>query len=122
MKRFTWWMMEQNAPHNARERWSASCSILHHVKRFMSHSPTVVREPGLGIIDGSFLIGAQIFARAGCIGVYKKCAPIKKDGTIVALSTREQRYVWDFSALGARLAVDVPREEAKQTLEHFPSL
>ena len=33
-------------------------------------------------IDGSFLIGAQIFARAGCSGVYKKCAPIKKDGTI----------------------------------------
>ena len=39
MKRFTWWRMEQNAPHNARERWCASCSILHHVKRFMSHSP-----------------------------------------------------------------------------------
>ena len=39
MKRFTWWRMEQNAPHNARERWSASCSILHHVKRFMSHLP-----------------------------------------------------------------------------------
>ena len=39
MKRFTWWRMEQNAPHNARERWGASCSILHHVKRFMSHSP-----------------------------------------------------------------------------------
>ena len=39
MKRFTWWRMEQNAPHNARERWCISCSILHHVKRFMSHSP-----------------------------------------------------------------------------------
>jgi len=41
--------------------------------------------------------------------------------SLFALSTREQRYVWDFSALGARLAVDIPREEAKQTLEHFPS-
>ena len=39
MKRFTWWRMEQNAPHNARERWCASCSILHHVKRFMSQPP-----------------------------------------------------------------------------------
>ena len=39
MKRFTWWRMEQNAPHNARERWCVSCSILHHAKRFMSHSP-----------------------------------------------------------------------------------
>ena len=39
MKRFTWWRMEQKAPHNARERWCASCSILHHVKRFLSHSP-----------------------------------------------------------------------------------
>ena len=42
MKRFTWWRMEQNAPHNARERWCASCSILHHVKRFLSHSPDVL--------------------------------------------------------------------------------
>ena len=41
MKRFTWWRMEQNAPHNARERWCASCSILHHVKRSLSHSPNV---------------------------------------------------------------------------------
>ena len=39
MKRFTWWRMEQNAPHNARERWCASCSILHHVKRFISQPP-----------------------------------------------------------------------------------
>ena len=39
MKRFTWWRMEQNAAHNARERWCASCSILHHVKRFMSQPP-----------------------------------------------------------------------------------
>ena len=43
MKRFTWWRMEQNPPHNAGERWCASCSILHHVKRFMSHSPNRVR-------------------------------------------------------------------------------
>ena len=39
MKRFTWWRMEQNPPHNAEERWCSSSSILHHVKRFMSHSP-----------------------------------------------------------------------------------
>ena len=47
MKRFTWWRMEQNAPHNARERWCASCSILHHVKRFMSHSPKIKDLPDL---------------------------------------------------------------------------
>ena len=44
MKRFTWWRMEQNPPHNARERWCPSCSILHHVKRFISQSPDSLRK------------------------------------------------------------------------------
>ena len=52
MKRFTWWRMEQNAPHNAWERWCPSCSILHHVKRFISQSPTarasIVSVPYVG--------------------------------------------------------------------------
>ena len=41
MKRFTWWRMEQNAPHNAQESWCASCSILHHNFRTMSHTPHI---------------------------------------------------------------------------------
>ena len=49
MKRFTWWRMEENAPHNARERWCGSCSILHHVKRFMSHLP---KESGVNTVNG----------------------------------------------------------------------
>ena len=41
MERFTWLRMEQNAPHNARESGGSTCSILHHEKRFMSHSPYI---------------------------------------------------------------------------------
>ena len=58
MKRFTWWRMEQNAPHNAWERWCPSCSILHHVKRFISQPPNKrhfcrhrLRVPLLGLFD-----------------------------------------------------------------------
>ena len=39
MKRFTWWRMEQNAPHNAQESGCRTCSILQHEKRSMSHCP-----------------------------------------------------------------------------------
>ena len=39
MKRFTWWRMEQDAHHLSRALCGAFCSILHHVKRFMSQPP-----------------------------------------------------------------------------------
>ena len=41
MKRFTWWRMEQDAHHLSRALCGAFCSILHHVKRFMSQPPDV---------------------------------------------------------------------------------
>ena len=39
MKRFTWWRMEQDAHHLSRALCGAFCSILHHVKRFLSQPP-----------------------------------------------------------------------------------
>ena len=39
MKRFTWWRMEQDPHHLSRALCAAFCSILHHVKRFMSQPP-----------------------------------------------------------------------------------
>ena len=58
MKRFTWWRMEQNAPHNAWESGWPTSSILHHVKRSLSHSPHKrhfcrhsLRMPLLGLFD-----------------------------------------------------------------------
>ena len=59
MKRFTWWRMEQKAPHNARERWWASSSILHHVKRFMSHLPNVLEIPSKYEIQDPLLQTAE---------------------------------------------------------------
>ena len=38
-ERFTWWRMEQDAHHLSRALCGAFCSILHHVKRFMSQPP-----------------------------------------------------------------------------------
>ena len=71
MKRFTWWRMEQNPPHNAGERWCASCSILHHVKRFMSHSPKLSKNilslPLFGlvldIIKFSFILQLRVLSK-----------------------------------------------------------
>ena len=39
MKRFTWWRMEQDGHHLSHALCGAFCSILHHVKRFMSQPP-----------------------------------------------------------------------------------
>ena len=39
MKRFTWWRMEQDAHHLSHALCGLFCSILHHVKRFMSQPP-----------------------------------------------------------------------------------
>ena len=39
MKRFTWWRMEQDPHHLSRALCGAFCSILHHVKRFLSQPP-----------------------------------------------------------------------------------
>ena len=39
MKRFAWWRMEQDTHHLSRALCGAFCSILHHVKRFMSQPP-----------------------------------------------------------------------------------
>ena len=41
MKRFAWWRMEQDTHHLSRALCGAFCSILHHVKRFMSQPPVV---------------------------------------------------------------------------------
>ena len=39
MKRCTWWRMEQDAHHLSPALCGAFCSILHHVKRFISQPP-----------------------------------------------------------------------------------
>ena len=44
MKRFTWWRMEQDAHHLSRALCGAFCSILHHVKRFISQPPHSVKN------------------------------------------------------------------------------
>ena len=41
MRRFTWWRMEQVGHHLSRALCGAFCSILHHVKRFLSQPPHV---------------------------------------------------------------------------------
>ena len=46
MKRFTWWRMEQDAHHLSRALCGAFCSILHHVKRFLSQPPYIVYYKG----------------------------------------------------------------------------
>ena len=65
MKRFTWWRMEQDGHHLSRALCGAFCSILHHVKRFMSqprhcklHHYTLHRET----IRMSMLVQLQLMA------------------------------------------------------------
>ena len=41
MERFTWWRMEQVQHPLSRALCGAFCSILHHVKRSMSHPPNI---------------------------------------------------------------------------------
>ena len=50
MKRFTWWRMEQDPHHLSRALCGAFCSILHHVKRFMSQPPHAVAASGRRIV------------------------------------------------------------------------
>ena len=50
MERFSWWRMEQVQHPLSRALCGAFCSILHHVKRSMSHPPKVANSalPGSG--------------------------------------------------------------------------
>ena len=50
MKRFTWWRMEQDAHHLSRALCGGFCSILHHVKRFMSQPPYLKATVVLGLL------------------------------------------------------------------------
>ena len=56
MKRFTWWRMEQDAHHLSRALCGAFCSILHHVKRFLSQPPQ-----GVGYLLSRFLLPPALY-------------------------------------------------------------
>ena len=64
MKRFTWWRMEQDAHHLSRALCGALCSILHHVKRFMSQPPNSVQKVSIHsfrALAGKFNVPYQSF-------------------------------------------------------------
>ena len=60
MKRFAWWRMEQDTHHLSRALCGAFCSILHHVKHFMSQPPEFFTNLAHGQIfynpKGEFLV------------------------------------------------------------------
>ena len=92
MKRFTWWRMEQDAHHLSRALCGAVCSILHHVKRFMSQPP----NRSFPMTDPDFRLALNFFLQASLTSLSPMVVPTPYQRSVIEsrILTNNQSETW----------------------------